>query len=151
MLIPSRRKTISLAAASLLTMPLLGLPLASQAQSFLNTVTQRELEALQLSGEGIALDFPRLADTGSSVPISANIEAPAGTTIMGVDVFLPENPNTRALRFKLAEPAAKFSFTTRLRLAGTQSAWVVVTLSDGTRRGTSLPTIITSSACFDES
>ena len=147
----SRRQTISLVAAPLLGLPLLGLPLAIQAQSFLDTVTQRELEALQLSGDGITLDFPRLADTGASVPSSANIEAPAGTRIVGVDVFLPENPNTRALRFKLAEPAAQFSFTTRLRLAGTQSAWVVVTLTDGSRRGASLPTIITSSACFDES
>ena len=103
----SRRQTISLVAAPLLGLPLLGLPLAIQAQSFLDTVTQRELEALQLSGDGITLDFPRLADTGASVPISANIEAPAGTRIVGVDVFLPENPNTRALRFKLAEPAAQ--------------------------------------------
>ena len=147
----SRRKYLSVAAAPMLGLPLLGLPSVTLAQSFLETVTQRELEALKLSGDGIMLEFPRLADTGSSVPISANIEAPAGTRIVGVDVYLPENPNTRALRFRLAEPAAKFNFTTRLRLAATQNAWVVVTLTDGSRRGTSLPTIITSSACFDES
>ena len=40
---------------------------------------------------------------------------------------------------------------TRLRLAGSQDAWVVATMTDGSRRGAFAPTIITSSACFDGS
>ena len=66
-------------------------------------------------------------------------------------MFLPENPNIRALRLRLIEPQARFEFTTRLRLAGSQDAWVVVTYSDGSRRGAFAPTVVTSSACFDAS
>lgn len=131
--------------------PLLAVPLRSAAQVFIVHMHQQDLEAMKLSGEGVEIDFPRLADTGSAVPISASIRAPAGQKIAMIEVFLPENPNTRALKLRLPEPQASYQFTTRLRLAGTQEAWVVATMTDGSRRGASKPTIITSSACFDGS
>ena len=131
--------------------PWLATPLVSRAQVFIETVTQRDLEAMKLKSDGITLDFPRLADTGSSVPLKASIVAPAGLKIESIDVFLPENPNTRALKLRLIEPQARYTFTTRLRLAGSQDAWVVANLSDGSKLGASAPTVITSSACFDAS
>ena len=142
----TRRDILALAA-----LPLLAAPLASHAQVFREHITQQELEGMKLKPDGITLDFPRLADTGASVPIFADITAPAGLKIEGIEVFLPENPNTRALKLRLAEPQAHFVFTTRLRLAASQDAWVVATLSDGSKRAASAPTIITSSACFDAS
>jgi predicted secreted protein len=104
-----------------------------------------------LSPEGVQVDFPRLADTGAAVPLEAALQAPAGTRIARIDVYLPLNPNTHALKMSFPEPVAGYRFATRLRLAHTQDAWVVMTLTDGSRRGNSAPTIITSSACFDES
>jgi predicted secreted protein len=145
----NRRACLALAALPLLA-PLAHLP-AAQAQSFIMHVTQQQLEALKLKPDGVTLDFPRLADTGAAVPLYAKIDAPAGLKIAQIEVFLPENPNTRALKLRLPEPPASFQFTTRLRLAGTQAAWVVATLTDGSRLGDSRPTIITSSACFDGS
>lgn len=141
-----RRSCLALAVA-----PWLAFPTGSQAQVFIETVTQRDLEALKLKGDGITLDFPRLADTGSSVPLKASIVAPAGLKIETIDIFLPENPSTRALKLRLLEPQARYTFTTRLRLAASQDAWVVATLSDGSKLGASAPTVITSSACFDAS
>jgi predicted secreted protein len=115
-------------------------------------MAQAQIEALSiLSGDGVRLEFPRLADTGAAVPLEASLVAPAGTGILRVDVLLPLNPSTQALRLNFPEPVARYQFGTRLRLAATQDVWVVMTLTDGTRRGTSAPTIITSSACFDES
>lgn len=137
-----RRRCLALAAALLA-------PLAAAAEG--GSLDLSELLALRLRGEGITLDFPSLADTGYAVPLQATIVAPAGLTIDVVEVFLPENPNIRALRLRLIEPQARFEFTTRLRLAGSQDAWVVVTYSDGSRRGAFAPTVVTSSACFDAS
>ena len=128
--------------------PLLA-PMAAQAQGF--NVTGEQLQAMKLKADGITLDFPRLADTGASVPLSANIVAPAGLKIVGIEVFLPENPNTRALKIRLSQPQAHFILTTRLRLAASQDAWVVATFSDDSQRGASAPTVITSSSCFDAS
>jgi predicted secreted protein len=147
----ARRRCLSLAAMPLLALPLWSVPLVATAQSFIINVTQRGLEDLHLKPDGITMDFPRLADTGSAVPLFAKIDAPAGLKIELIEVFLPENPNTRALKLRLPEPQQNYYFSTRLRLAATQEAWVVVTFTDGSRRGASAPTIITSSACFDAS
>ena len=123
----------------------------ASAQAFVETITQRDLVAMKLKGDGITLDFPRLADTGASVPMLASIVAPAGLKIESIDVYLPENPSTRALKRRLIEPQARYTFTARLRLAASQDAWVVAPLSDGSKMGASAPTVITSSACFDAS
>ncbi len=150
----ARRAWLGLAALPALSpflvplAPLLA-PAQAQAQGF--NVTGEQLLAMKLKADGITLDFPRLADTGASVPLSANIVAPAGLKIVGIEVFLPENPNTRALKIRLPEPQARFTLTTRLRLAASQDAWVVATFSDDSRRGASAPTVITSSSCFDAS
>lgn len=137
--------------ASLALLPLLATVQPASAQAFVELITQRDLEAMKLKADGITLDFPRLADTGASVPMQATIVAPPGLKIESIDVFLPENPSTRALRLRLIEPQARYTFTARLRLAASQNAWVVATLSDGSKRAASAPTVITSSACFDAS
>lgn len=142
----NRRDCLALAA-----LPLLAAPQAALAQAFIIHVKQQDLAAMDLKADGITLDFPRLADTGSAVPLSAKIVAPAGLKIELIEVFLPENPNTRALKLRLPEPQASYKISTRLRLAASQDAWVVATFTDGSKRGASAPTIITSSACFDAS
>jgi predicted secreted protein len=139
----ARRTCLGLALAPLLA------PLFAQAEVI--NVSQAELLAMKLKADGIKLDFPSQADTGASVPLVADIMAPAGLKIESIEVFVPANPNTRALKLKLAEPQAHFVFTTRLRLAGSQDIWVVATLSDDSRIGASAPTVVTSSACFDAS
>ena len=139
------------ASRALAALPLLAAAPTVFAQAFIDHVRQHHLEAMKLNSDGVVMDFPRLADTGSAVPLQVQINAPAGLKIELIEVFLPENPNTRALKLRLPEPQASYNFSTRLRLAGTQEAWVVATLSDGSKRGASKPTIITSSACFDGS
>ena len=137
--------------ASLALLPLLAAHGLATSQAFVDLITQRDLLAMKLRSDGITLDFPRLADTGASVPMQASIVAPAGLKIESIDVFLPENPSTRALKLRLIEPQARYTFTVRLRLAASQDAWVMATLSDGSKLGASAPTVITSSACFDAS
>ena len=107
------------------------------------------LKARQLSPQGVVLDFPPLADTGNAVPLHATIQAPAGLNVVAIEVFLPENPNPSVIKLRLIEPQTRYAFTTRLRLAASQDAWVIATLSDGSQRGAFAPTVITSSACFD--
>lgn len=131
-----------------LLVPLL-VTVPAQAQGF--NVTGPQLLAMDLKPDGITIDLARTPDSGASVPMQASINAPTGLKITGVEVFLPENPNTRALKLRLAEPQSQFVFSTRLRLAASQDVWVVATLSDGSKLGASAPTVITSSTCFDAS
>lgn len=109
-----------------------------------------ELRSRRLRPEGIHIDLPPLADSGNAVPITVEVDAPQGLTIRSIEVLLPENPFPPAIKFNLPQAQPRYRFSTRLRLAASQEAWVIVTLSDGSQRGASAPTVITSSACFDE-
>jgi predicted secreted protein len=138
-----RRACLALAASPLLA----ALPLHAQV----GNLTQADIEAMKLRADGITIDFPSIAETGFSVPLQASIVAPAGLKVAAIEVYLPENPNTLAVKMRLVETMQRYNFTTRLRLANSQDAWVIATFTDGSKRGASAPTLITSSACFDGS
>ncbi len=143
---PSRsRRLLALAApASLLTAAIPSPAVATE------TRLSTELRNRKYLADGISIDFPPLADTGNAVPITVDVQAPAGLGIRSVEILLPENPFPPAIKLNLPKPQARYRFSTRLRLASSQDAWVIVTLSDGSQRGASAPTVVTSSACFDE-
>lgn len=108
-----------------------------------------ELRGKNWSSQGIHLEVPPLADTGNAVPLAMNIDAPTGLLIEQIEVLLPENPNPMALRLQWPSGTRQVKFQTRLRLAATQSVWVIARYSDGSQCARSAPTIITSTACLD--
>ena len=101
------------------------------------------------SSDGISLVIPALADTGNAVPLETLVLAPPGLKLSKLEIILPENPNPTALTLEWPQPTERFNFSTRLRLAGSQSVWVVVTYNDGSQRARSAATVITSTACLD--
>ena len=105
----------------------------------------------ELSSEGIELVFPRLADTGNAVPFEAQITAPSGLHLKALKVILPENPNPLALQLKIIGEPVQYTLKTRLRLAASQSVWLVAVFNDGSERAHHAPTVITSTACLDDS
>ena len=105
----------------------------------------------ELSSEGIELVFPRLADTGNAVPFEAQITAPSGLHLKALKVILPENPNPLALQLKIMGEPVQYTLKTRLRLAASQSVWLVAVFNDGSERAHHAPTVITSTACLDDS
>ena len=109
----------------------------------------QSLKRKNWSDEGISLALPALADTGNAVPLETRIQAPPGLRLTKLEIILPENPNPTALTLEWPQPAERFDFSTRLRLAGSQAVWVVVTYSDGSQRARSAATVITSTACLD--
>ena len=105
----------------------------------------------ELSSDGIELVFPRLADTGNAVPFEAQITAPSGLHLKALKVILPENPNPLALQLKIMGELVQYTLKTRLRLAASQSVWLVAVFNDGSERAHHAPTVITSTACLDDS
>jgi len=138
-----RRDCLALGMASLVA------PLGVQAEVL--NIKEPQLRAMQLSPEGIVMDLPNVADSSASVPLQVSILPPAGLLVQMVDVYVPENPLTLALKLRMPEALPRFAFTTRLRLAGSQRVWVVASLSDGSVRGTSAAIEVISSSCFDAS
>jgi sulfur-oxidizing protein SoxY len=139
-----RRDCLRLAATSLLSAPAWAQDGASPESALAQSLRQKNW-----SSEGIALGLPALADTGNAVPLDARIQAPQGLILSKLEIILPENPNPVALTLQWPVPTERFVLGTRLRLAASQSVWVVVTYSDGSQRARSAATVVTSTACLD--
>ena len=139
-----RRDCLRLAATSLLASSAW-----AQDGAAPESALARMLRQTNWPSDGIRLVVPALADTGNAVPLETHVLAPPGLMLSKLEIILPENPNPTALTLEWPQPPERFNFSTRLRLAGSQSVWVVVTYSDGSQRARSAATVITSTACLD--
>jgi predicted secreted protein len=113
-------------------------------------LTQTQLKSRGLSEQGMTVDLPPLSDNSNAIPLQLTMQAPEGRRIQSLDIIAPENPNPLILRLKLQQPQARYSLSTRIRLAMTQDVWVIATLDDGQQLGKASPIIVTATACFDE-
>jgi len=109
-----------------------------------------ELQARGLPANGVEVTLPPLADNSNAIPLQFTLQAPAGKQLIGFDIIAPENPNRVILRLKLGQVPTRFKFSTRIRLAMTQEVWVIAHLNDGSSIGRPTHTVVTATACFDE-
>ena len=112
--------------------------------------SQAELLSRRLPATGIDVTLPPLADNSNAIPLQFKLQSPAGQQLVGFEIIAPENPNRVILRFKLGQAQTRLSFSTRIRLAMTQEVWVLAHLSNGTSLGRPTHTVVTATACFDE-
>jgi predicted secreted protein len=123
---------------------------ASPAFSASDTYSQADLVSRGLENKGIEVTLPPLADNGNAIPLQFTLQAPSDHQLTGFEIIAPENPNRVILRMKLGQAQSKFTFSTRIRLAMTQDVWVLAHLSNGTSLGRPTHTVVTATACFDE-
>jgi predicted secreted protein len=109
-----------------------------------------ELLSRGLQPSGIDITLPPLADNSNAIPLQFTVQAPTGLKLLGVDIIAPENPNRVVLHLNLGQAQDRLRFSTRIRLAMTQEVWVLARLSNGTTLGRSAHTVVTATACFDE-
>jgi len=112
--------------------------------------SQAELQARGLKASGVEVTLPPLADNSNAIPLQFALQAPADKQLVGFEIIAPENPNRVILRLKFGQAQTHFKFNTRIRLAMSQEVWVVAHLSDGTSLGRDTHTVVTATACFDE-
>ncbi len=112
--------------------------------------SQAELQSRGLQANGIDVTMPPLADNSNAIPLQFTLQAPQGKQLVGFDIIAPENPNRIILRLKMGLAQTRFKFSTRIRLAMTQEVWVVAHLNDGSSLGRATHTVVTATACFDE-
>ena len=112
--------------------------------------SQAELLSRRLTATGIDVTLPPLADNSNAIPLQFKLQAPAGQQLVGFEIIAPENPNRVIMRFKLGQAQTRLSFSTRIRLAMTQEVWVLAQLSNGNTLGRPTQTVVTATACFDE-
>lgn len=112
--------------------------------------SQAELISRGLPNTGIDVTLPPLADNSNAIPLQFTLQAPPGKKWLGFEIIAPENPNRVILKFKLGQAQTRFTFSTRIRLAMTQEVWLLARLNDGKTMARATHTVVTATACFDE-
>jgi sulfur-oxidizing protein SoxY len=101
----------------------------------------------------VAIDTPRLADNGHSVPFKVSVESPmtAADYVSSITLLSERNPRPLMATFHLGPKSGRAVVVTRVRLNGTQRVLAIARLSDGSFWSGSAEVEVTESACLDMS
>ncbi len=101
----------------------------------------------------VKLELPPLVENGNSVPCTVAVESPMTATdyVKAIHIFNEKNPQPNVISVKLGPRAGRASFTTRIRLADSQTVTAIAELSDGSFWSDDIDVIVTLAACIEES
>lgn len=105
-----------------------------------------------LSKGKVKLDVPPLIENGNSVVMTVTVDSPmtAAEHVKAIHLFAPENPLPGMVSVYLGPRAGRARFTTRVRVADSQTLLAVAQLSDGSFWSDSVPVVVTLAACTEE-
>jgi sulfur-oxidizing protein SoxY len=100
----------------------------------------------------VKLDLPPLVENGNSVPCSVAVESPmtAADYVKAIHIFNEKNPQPNVISVKLGPRAGRASFSTRIRLADSQTVTAIAELSDGSFWSDDIDVIVTLAACIED-
>jgi sulfur-oxidizing protein SoxY len=99
----------------------------------------------------VKLDLPPLVENGNVVSVTVSVDSPmtAADHVKAIHIFNEKNPLPDILGVRLGPRAGRASFSTRIRLADTQTITAIAELSDGTFWSASQEVIVTLAACVE--
>jgi sulfur-oxidizing protein SoxY len=100
----------------------------------------------------VKLDLPPLVENGNSVPCTVSVESPMTATdhVKAIHIFNEKNPQPNVISVKLGSRAGRAAFSTRIRLADTQTVTAIAEMSDGSCWSDDIDVIVTLAACVEE-
>jgi sulfur-oxidizing protein SoxY len=149
----SRREILQAAAALAGGGVLLSIrPAAATPETMKDAVRAVIGEAPVKKGK-VKLDLPPLVENGNSVPCTVAVESPmtAADHVKAIHIFNEKNPQPNVISVKLGPRAGRASFSTRIRLADSQTVTAIAELSDGSFWSDDIDVIVTLAACIEES
>lgn len=101
----------------------------------------------------VKLDLPPIVENGNSVPCTVAVESPMTATdhVKAIHIFNEKNPQPNVISIKLNPRAGRAAFTTRIRLADSQTVTAIAEMSDGSCWSDDIDVIVTLAACLEES
>ena len=101
----------------------------------------------------VKLDLPPIVENGNSVPCTVSVESPmtASDYVKAIHIFNEKNPQPNVISVKLNPRAGRAAFTTRIRLADSQTVTAIAEMSDGSCWSDDIDVIVTLAACIEES
>ena len=99
----------------------------------------------------VAVDIPRLADNGHSVPVKIAVQSPMTERefVKAIHILSERNPRPHVAAFHLNPHSGRAEISTRVRLNGSQRVYVLAGLSDGSWWLGSAEVEVTETACLD--
>lgn len=100
----------------------------------------------------VRLDIPPLVENGNTVPLEVEVDSPmtAADHVKAIHVFNEKNPQENVISVTLGPRAGRARFTTRFRLADTQTVVAIAEMSDGSFHSAKAHVIVTIAACVEE-
>jgi len=101
----------------------------------------------------VKLDLPPIVENGNSVPCTVAVESPMTPAdhVKAIHIFNEKNPQPNVISIKLGPRAGRAAFTTRIRLADSQTVTAIAEMSDGSCWSDDVDVIVTLAACLEES
>jgi sulfur-oxidizing protein SoxY len=100
----------------------------------------------------VKLDIPPLVENGNSVPCTVSVDSAMTATdyVKAIHIFNQKNPLPDVISATLGPRAGRAEFSTRIRLADSQTVTAIAELSDGTFWSDDADVIVTLAACIEE-
>jgi len=100
----------------------------------------------------VKLDLPPIVENGNSVPCTVSVDSAmtANDYVKAIHIFNEKNPQPNVISVRLSPRAGRAAFSTRIRLADSQTVTAMAELSDGTFWSGDIDVIVTLAACIEE-
>jgi sulfur-oxidizing protein SoxY len=100
----------------------------------------------------VALELPKIAETGNSVPITVRVESPMTPDdhVARIHVLSMGNPRPNVATFHLGPRAGIAEVGTRIKLSRTQQVVGLAAMSDGSLWRSQASIVVTLGACVED-
>jgi sulfur-oxidizing protein SoxY len=152
---PTRRAVLASAgaatAAGALGVPLITVRPAAATPEKMQAAIKAVVGEAPVTKGRVTLDIPPLVENGNTVAMTVTVESPMtpADRVKVVHVFNEKNPQSNVIDAHFGPRAAKASFSSRIRLADTQTLVAIAEMSDGSFWSDQVDVIVTLAACLE--
>jgi sulfur-oxidizing protein SoxY len=151
----SRRAVLKAAAALAGTggLRLLAIRPAAATPAAMQDAVRAAIGEASVAKGKVKLDLPPIVENGNSVPCTVTVDSPMtdANYVNAIHIFNEKNPLPNVISVWLGPRAGRAAFSTRIRLADSQTVTAIAELSDGTFWSDDIDVIVTLAACIEES
>jgi sulfur-oxidizing protein SoxY len=152
---PTRRSVLAGAgaagAAGAFGVPLLTVRPAAATPDKMQAAIKAVVGEAPVKKGRVTLDIPPLVENGNTVAMTVTVESPMTPAdhVKVVYVFNEKNPQPNFIDAYFGPRAARAAFSSRIRLADTQTLVAIAEMSDGSFWSDQVDVIVTLAACLE--
>ena len=145
-----RRKFLAITGAAALAAPIVTRPALAVPADVKRAMRDLFGDAAMTNGR-VKLDIPNLVENGNTVSVTLAADGPmAGPQrINSLHLFAEENPLPNVGSFYFGPAAGRIRVSARIRLATTQTVWLVGKAEDGSLWSDGVEVLVTLAACIE--